>query len=106
MNKVSLRCPRTEAMAIVVIVSFGIIMMAIVPSRSFAQQEDKNSTIGTYALGYDKGKMNALNTFNAGGQYNGTCPPAHSTAYCVGYAAGYNLEWAKAKITNWWMRGK
>jgi hypothetical protein len=106
MNNAILRYSRIGAMALVVIVSFGIVMMAIVPSKSFAQQEDKNSTIGTYALGYDKGKLNALNTFNAGGQYNGTCPAAHSTAYCVGYAAGYDWEWAKAKITNWWMRGK
>jgi hypothetical protein len=63
-------------------------MMAMVPSRSFAQQEDLNSMIGTFVQGYDKGKLNVVNTFDAGGHYNGTCPSAHSTAYCVGYAAG------------------
>ena len=106
MNKVSLRCSSTGSMALVISISLGIVIMVIAPSRSFAQQEDPNSTIGTYAQGYDKGKLNALNTYNAGGQYNGACPPAHSTAYCVGYATGYNWEWAKTKITNWWMSGK
>ena len=105
MNKASLRCP-SIALALVIGISFGIAMMAMVPSRSFAQQEDPNSMIGTYAQGYDKGKLNAVNTFDAGGHYNGTCPPAHSTAYCVGYGAGYNWEWAKTKITIWWMSGK
>ena len=105
MNKVSLRCS-SIAVALVIGISFGIVMMAMVPGRSFAQQEDPNSMIGTYSQGYDKGKLNAVNTFNAGGHYNATCPPAHSTAYCVGFAAGYNWEWAKTKITSWWMIGK
>lgn len=106
MSKVNLGCSRLGVVALVFSISFGIVMISIVPSKSFAQQEDKNSTIGAYALGYDRGKLNALNTFNAGGHYNGTCPPAHSTSYCVGYATGYNWEWAKTKITNWWMSSK
>jgi hypothetical protein len=87
MNRVSLRCS-SIAVALVIGISFGIVMMAMAPSRSFAQQEDPNSMIGTYTQGYDKGKLNAVNTFNAGGHYNGTCPPAHSTAYCVWVCSG------------------
>jgi opacity protein-like surface antigen len=71
------------------------------------QQEVQNSTIGTYAQGYNNGKLNAQKTFNSGGNYNGTClPHANSTTYCVGYSTGYNLEWAKLKVSSWWMKSK
>ena len=82
--------------------------MGLMSSHVFAQQqEDQNSSIGTYVQGYDKGKVNAQNTFTSSGSYNSTClPPTHSATYCLGYSTGYNLQWAKLKLSNWWMRSK
>ena len=92
-----------------IIIALGAVII-LTPSKASAQQqqqEAQNSTIGTYAQGYEKGKLNAQNTFNSGGNYNGTCvPQAYSSAYCVGYSTGYNLEWAKLKVSSWWMKSK
>ena len=86
-------------------IGIGMVLMS---NNVFAQQqEDQNSSIGTYVQGYDKGKVNAQNTFNSSGIYNSTClPPTHSATYCLGYSTGYNLQWAKLKLSNWWMRSK
>jgi type II secretory pathway pseudopilin PulG len=99
-------------MLLSIIMALGTVIV-LTPIKSSAQQqqqqqqEAQNSTIGTYAQGYEKGKLNAQNTFNSGGNYNGTCVPhAYSTTYCVGYSTGYNLEWAKLKVSNWWMKSK
>jgi type II secretory pathway pseudopilin PulG len=96
-------------MLLSIVMALGTIVV-LTPGKASAQQqqqENQNSTIGTYAQGYEKGKLNALNTFNSGGNYNGTCVPhANSTTYCVGYSTGYNLEWAKLKVSNWWMKSK
>ena len=82
--------------------------MTLTSGNVFAQQQEaQNSSIGTYVQGYDKGKVNAQNTFNSSGNYNSTClPPTHSATYCLGYSTGYNLEWAKQKLSNWWMSSK
>jgi hypothetical protein len=95
-------------MLLSIVMALGTVIV-LTPIKSSAQQqpEVQNSTIGTYAQGYEKGKLNAQNTFNSGGNYNGTCVPhANSTTYCVGYSTGYNLEWAKLKVSSWWMKSK
>ena len=98
------------SMLLSIIMALGAVIV-LNPIKSSAQQqqqqEAQNSTIGTYTQGYNNGKLNAQNTFNSGGNYNGTCVAhANSTAYCVGYSTGYNLEWAKLKVSSWWMKSK
>jgi hypothetical protein len=80
---------------------FGIAMI-ITPKNVLAQQEDQNSLIGTYAQGYDNGKLDAQHAFNSSGHYNSTCMSGHSATYCLGYYTGYNWQWAKLKVLNWW----
>lgn len=104
---VSLKALDTAVILLSTIIAIGIDMTLISGNVFAQQQETQNSSIGTYVQGYDKGKVNAQNTFTSSGNYNSTClPPTHSATYCLGYSTGYNLEWAKQKLSNWWMSSK
>jgi hypothetical protein len=94
--------PHTAVILQSTIIAIGIAMILTSDNVFAQQQEAQNSSIGTYVQGYDKGKVNAQNTFTSSGNYNSTClPPTHSATYCLGYSTGYNLEWAKQKLSNW-----
>jgi hypothetical protein len=74
---------------VIVILVIAIVVVAI-PQYTTGQKAGQG-----YGQGYSDGINVARQTYMGGKNYNPTCGFNHTDSYCLGYKAGYLLEWGK-----------
>ena len=81
---------------------FGMIIVTLVIATVVVAEMTQYTIAQKAGQGYGEGYTDGVNaagqTYMAGKNYNPTCSFNHLDSYCLGYKAGYLLEWGKMII--------